>query len=415
MLKQFTLCEVTQDIPPIPFDKAVPVDRNFSSPYLPTPSPSPFLRQSRASTSKFVGTILNNPSPTHKKAIDYCMKLAGTHWTSNIPVSVRVNFSNLGNSLILGQGQPTRNWVVNDYICPVALAEAVVEEELNAMYSGIGKFDVLITLNTATSWYTGLDARPPSRYYDLVTVCLHEIYHGLFMSGGNIAVSLSPNTLAYAAFFVTSSVTGRFDSFMANQDGCNITAYKKDPSSLGTVLTGNNLWFVTESERVAKLYAPKPYIAGSSLYHLSETDYGGWDGENNDLMTPAIGSNYAQHNIGPIMSRIQALVLDIEGKVGADRCEVVNPPEVDNTPIDQDTGNSTGPREVDGSGLGGFVVKIGDTVVNGWVFVGAAGGLVALVVVSVVVRCVLSGRKKKERPRRRVQQPMRFGNAGGVV
>lgn len=343
------------------------------------------------------------------------MNLAETHWTSNIPVSVRVNFSNLGDSLILGQGQPTRNWVVNDYFCPVALAEAVVEEELNAEHGGIARFDVLVTLNTATKWYTGLNARPPSRHYDLVTVCLHEVYHGLFMSGSNIALSLSPNTLTYAAVFVTSSATGRFDSFMANQDGCNITAYNKDPSSLGTVLTGNNLWFVSESERVAKLYAPKPYIAGSSLYHLSETDYGALDGENNDLMTPAIGPNYAQHNIGPIMSQIQALVLDVEGKIGADRCEVVNPPEVDNTPINQDMGNMTKPHEVDQGGLGRFVVKIGDVLVSGWVFVGAAGGLVMLVVVSVATRCVLSGSKNKKRPRRRVQDPMRFGNAGEMV
>lgn len=220
----------------------------------------------------------------------------------------------------------------------------------------------------------------------------------------------------YAAFFVRGGVTGRFDSFMANQDGCNITAYREDPSSLGMVLTSNNLWFVSESERIAKLYAPKPYVAGSSIYHLSETDYGAGDGEDNDLMTPAIGSNYAQHNIGPIMSRIQALVLDIEGKVGADRCEVVNPPEEDNTPINQETGNITDPNRVDQEGLRGFVVKIGDALVSGWVFIGAAAGVIALVTVSVVIKCVLSSNtKSRGRPRRRVQEPLRHGNGGGVV
>lgn len=352
------------------------------------------------------------------------MQLAGSNWISPIPVTVRVNFSNIGDSLILGQGQPTRNWVVNDYICPVALAEAVVGEELNAAYPGIAKFDILMTLNTQADWYTGLDARPPPGKFDLVTVCLHEVYHGLFMSGGNIGISLSPVDLTYSAIFVRESVTGRFDAFMANQDGCNITAYKDDPRSLGTVLTGNNLWFVSESRRIARLYAPRPYLAGSSLYHLSEADYGAGDGTNNDLMTPAIGSNYGQHNAGPIMTQMQNLVLNVEGRVGADQCEVVNPPEVDDTQIEQGTGNEgDSGRENEEVGGGGFSFQIGDRTVNGWAVVGgAAGGLVAVLVVGFVARGVVSARRRDARqraqPRRRVDAAMNIangGNGGGVV
>lgn len=411
-INSFTVCEIPLDIQPPPPDPALPIDFNFSNPSSLT------FRQT--ATSTFTATIIGSRPSSYTTAINQCMILASANWRSSVPVSVHVNFSALSEPLILGQGQPTRNWIVNDYICPVVLAEAIVGEELNKGYPGLSHYDILMTLNTATNWYAGLDARAPSGQYDLVTVCLHEIYHGLFMSGGNIGISLSPIDLTYSAIFVRENIVGRFDSFMANQDGCNITAYKDDPISLGTALTGNNLWFVSESVRIARLYAPRPYLAGSSLYHLSEADYGPGAGGNNDLMTPAIGSNYAQHSVGEILTRIQELVLDIEKKSGADKCEVVNPPEVDNTPIEQGTGGENGDRGNESNS--GFVITIGDKTVNGWILVGGlVGGIIVLVVVGTIIRCMAVGSKRgrnagaQKRYVKEARNIANGGNGGGIV
>lgn len=425
---RFRLCEIPIDVPPMPYDRGDPVDMNFSSPSTtlldnPGSDRSHNSRQAaRQSSSTFSASIVGSASSAHKNAVNFCMELAEKNWVSDVGVTVKVSFSDLGDTLILGTAQPSRNWIVNNYICPVALAEAVVQEELNSGNSGDAKFDILMTLNSRANWYLGTDANPPSSQYDLVTVCLHEVYHGLFMSGGNIGISINQADLSYSAIFLRETASGRFDSFMANQDGCNITAYKDNPSNLGTVLTGNNLWFVSESERIGKLYAPRPYTPGSSLYHLSEADYAE-DGDNNDLMTPAIGSRYGQHNPGPIIQRIQDLILDFEGRPGADSCTAVNPPEIDDTPIDQGSGDGSDPSKSNEGEASGFTVKIGETTVSGWVLIGAAAGaVVAILLVSFTIRAVLSSKRKnsarKERPRRRVMDTVIFadgGNEGSIV
>lgn len=426
----FRICEIPEDIPPYPFDRGVPIDRNFSSPskkHFDTNQRSRFNKESyrvEKRNSKFLPTFVGSPSPDQKTAVRFCMERAEENWKSNWEVKIRVNFSDLGDPFLLGTGQPSRNWLVDNYICPMPLAEAVLDEDLNSGDAGNAKFEILMTLNTGAKWHLGLDAKPPSGTYDLVTVCLHEVYHGLFMSGGNIAIAFNSKNLSYSAFFLREDATGRFDSFMANQDDCNITAYKNSPSNLGTVLTGNNLWFVSESERVAKLFSPRPYTPGSSIYHLSEAEYG-TDDDQNGLMTPAIGSNFAQHNPGPIVNQMQSLILDVKGNAGADACEKVTPPKVDDTPITGGPGDQTGngDRE-EGGQADGFILTIGDKEISGWILVGgAAGAVAAIVVISIVMRGVLSSKKSKEpkqaRPQRRVHAgDLNFasgGNGGGIV
>lgn len=367
--------------------------------------------------STFVADIYNSPSPAHTGAIEYCLDLAAHSWESEVEVTVKVNFSQAGDGLVLGIGQPSLNFVVDDaYICPVALTEAILKKDVNGKRSGELKYDILATFNTATAWYTDWDAQPTSNMFDLPTVCLHEIYHGLFFSGGNIAVSLSRKEEAkYIGTFLRESVVGRFDAFMANQDDCNITAYAKNPEFLGTVLTGNNLWFVSESERIARLHAPRPYTQGSSLYHLSESVYGTSD-ENNDLMTPALGSAYAQHNIGAIVSRMQELVLNTSHYSGSDACRIINEPEVDNTLVSQSSGS--GDRS-DSTVGGGFRFRIGDTLVSGWIILGAAAGaLMVIIVASFIIRAVVRSSRKKacllaaEMPKKRITVD---GERGGLA
>lgn len=408
MKRGFHLCELPYDLPPSPYDYGHPVDLNRSRPSLDArqapPSPSP---------SAFAATLEGAFSAQQRTAVDYCMSRASAMWRSSVPVSVRVEFADLGDSLILGTAQPSRSWVVNGFICPVALAEAVIQEDLNAGYEGMARFDILMTLNVQARWYAGTDARTPSRNFDLVTVCLHEIYHGLFMSGGNIGVAVS--NASYTGFFLNDGIAGRFDAFMANQDGCDIAAYKDNAAHLGTVLTGNNLWFVARSRRVAKLYAPRPYTPGSSLYHLSEAAHGS-DGGGDDLMTPAIGSNYAQHNGGAVMRDIQAAVLDVQGARGADACAEVGEPQVEEGRVEQGSGGADG--GAGGADGGGFRVRIGGATVSGWVLVGAAAAALAVgAAACLAARAVrgAGGRKREARkPGRRVGvgEGVRFAEVG---
>lgn len=420
----FKLCEIPFDLPPHPADYGDPVDRNISRPRKKEmPRDNVTLRQSE---TQFLPTFIGEVSNSQKQAIQYCMALASETWDSSIPVTVRVNFSDMGNNLLLGSAQPSRSWIVNEFICPVALAEAVVAEDLNVNLPDQSSFDILMTLNTRAKWYDGTDAKTPRGHFDLVTVCLHEIHHGLFMTGGNIGIRRNPVDQSYHAVFFRENVGGRFDAFMANQDDCQISAYSDSPQHLGTVLTGNNLWFSSEGERIGRLHAPTPFISGSSLYHLSESTYG-FSGDDNDLMTPAIGSNYGQHNVGTIISQIQALMLDIDAKPGAKQCATVNAPVIDNTPIIQPNPNPNGEggENVFTCGDEGFRIALGSQCINGWIIVGAGvGGFVLILVAAISVSSVVSTRHSKsprgEGRRREWRTAEGYisetdGNAGGLV
>lgn len=344
-------------------------------------------------------------------------------------MTVQVRFSELSSKNVLGTGVPSRNWLVDDYIVSVALAESILGEELNSDMNGDLSYDILIVLNNITSWYLGTDARPRSGTYDLVTVCLHEVYHGLMMSGGNIVVYLTTSDgNDYEGRFRRSDVVGRYDAFIGNQDGCNIHGYANNRSALGIALTSNNVFFYgNDSKKIARIYAPRPYAAGSSVYHLSQADYG--NGKDlNDLMTPAIGQAYSQHNVGPLVEMMQREMLEVKKVTGARKCSVITPPEIDDTPISAPVaaGSASGSEDGgDGNGVGipgstgGFTIKFGDTQVNGWIVIGGGvGGFVLLI--ALFVGMYFAFRPQRHKGKRIVdpKQPevaRMLSNEGGLV
>ena len=61
---------------------------------------------------------------------------------------------------------------------PVALAEKIAGKSLNTDLEG----DLVLTINSSVNWYMGTDGQTPKTKYDLVTVVLHEVCHGLGFS-----------------------------------------------------------------------------------------------------------------------------------------------------------------------------------------------------------------------------------------
>lgn len=360
---------------------------------------------SRQKTSSFSYTLSTTATAPIKKSLTHCMSLASTLWQSSVPVSVRINITDFGISNLLGTARPSSNQLIDGKtIAPVALAEAISGRKLNG-----GTWHIVMTLNGGANWYTGIDGKPMG--FDLVTVCLHELYHGLFISSGNIGVSRGRT--GYNGVFYRE-INGRFDEFMGNSEGCWIRGYARNTSLLGRALTGNNLWFVTGSEKIARLHAPTPYKSGSSIYHLSEVEYGIGD---NDLMTPSIVMNYAQHDIGSVVRSMQRLILDLKSR--ARECENIGEPQVEEEVV----GGGGGGEEGDAKKNGGFVVKLGGQEISGWILVGGGVGGLVLVVVATFVGCAVcrggrGGRKEGKQRKRRIADNVNFvdgGNGGGVV
>lgn len=383
-------------------------------------------RQATAS-SRFEVTIIDAPSGAHETAVRYCMSLAEAAWVSSQAVRVLVQFGAFIDSTggddfgTLGTGQPSRNWLINGIQMPMALAKAIEGKDLNARLSGTGNFDLLINLNTNPDWYLGTDGKTEDLKFDLVTVCLHEAYHGLLMSGNNLAIEFDSDLKTYLAYHIQPSKIGRMDQFMSNHEDCNIDGYKFNETLLGDVLTSNNLYFTDASRtRIGKLHAPNPFIPGSSLYHLSESEYGA-PGNPDDLMTPVINMAYSQHNVGAVTLAIQATMMDLETQPAAWQCPDIGPPASVADPVTQAGGGSGSQREL-GVGLpsGGFTVSIGSTEISGWVIVGAAVGVLLLAVALLALRQCMQQKNARARPERRTRRDEAVakregGNEGGIV
>lgn len=413
------------------------------------------LRQNDGDFGGFNADYYGNFTRDQRHAIDYCLEEATYWWPSTIPVDVIVNFSAMEDRF-LGYAQPTSFWTINNTFYPIALLKAMTDHDFNQTITA----DVYMNFNSHIKWFTGslITDSPDSSEYDLISVCFHELLHGLFMSGGNIKIDRIGTQInnsnmnanysginGYLAKFCNPDYVGRFDGFLANENGCSIVeAFKNSPQWLGDSVTTNNLWFASSNgTRIARLHAPRPYIQGTSIYHLSLGTYED-NADNNDLMQPAMGRGYRQHDIGKIMREIIAVIVN-ESESHAKYCDDVERPIADQTTIEGGSGEKDGSGQADGvdpddagnsnsendsgnnpgsgqsTGGGGFAITVGTTTISGWLIVGIAVGLIFTIVLSAfAVRAVIYSRLNHNIPPRRVPRPDRIelsahGNATDVI
>jgi hypothetical protein len=90
---------------------------------------------------------------------------------------------------------------------------------------------------------------------------------------------------------------------MEDSGGTKLTSYTNSSTELGSLLTSGSLWFNGSNANAAnggtrvKMYAPSPWVVGSSYSHL---DYNTFAGTANRMMVWAVGSGSANHNPGPV-------------------------------------------------------------------------------------------------------------------
>lgn len=179
---------------------------------------------------------------------------------------------------------------------PTPLAEALSGKELNS-----GDFDMTVTLNANINWYYGTDAKAQSGRYDMITVLLHEIAHGLGFSS-SMSIVNSDTQGQYGQ----SGSAYIFDIFMQDSKKVKLTntgVYGNPSTGLKTSLTSNALYFglknPTFANKLPRLYAPSPYKSGSSFSHFDESTY--TFGTPNSLMSPSVRAAEVNHNPGELL------------------------------------------------------------------------------------------------------------------
>ena len=242
-----------------------------------------------------------------KTAVEYAASILRTLLPADTKFTIIASWEKIATSGVLAQSTITDTkigWEIdalNPLVkYPIALAEKIAGKSLNEDIQG----DITLAVNSSiTNWYFSTDGNTSVQQYDLVTVALHEICHGLgffssFSSDGTIG-SYGGNKIPLI-----------YDTFVESLTGNRLTdtlIFLNPSNSLGSQLVGNQLYFngpllknYTTSKPTryasprAKLNAPTTWDAGSSISHLDELATIPTDA----LMTPFINLGEAIHDPG---------------------------------------------------------------------------------------------------------------------
>ncbi len=241
--------------------------------------------------------VTYNDFPTEAKdAVQYAIDIWSRNFESKVPINVEASWETNADNRVLGSARP--GYYFNNFSgapdpdlwYPSALANSLAERDLDPRQK-----EVFLTVNSTPLWYTGIDGKPSPRSYDLVSVILHEIAHGLgFLSNAE-----------YDRFFGTGYMfqPTPFDAYVQLSDGRTFTDFCSRSADLGKAMLGPLFWsgvsgIAANNGVKPKLYTPSPYQEGSSITHLDEDAFA--NSLINSAMTPNLEPGEAFRSPGPI-------------------------------------------------------------------------------------------------------------------
>ncbi len=267
----------------------------------------------RVSAATFTFTHYGTP-PEAQAAIQHAADIWGGILVSDIPIKVAVSWTPLGTSA-LGVTFPNGrkdfpNAPYDSTWYATALANSIAQAELNP-----GEDDINVYLNSSTNWYYGTDGATPAGQYDLVSIALHELGHGLGFVGlakktgaeGSFGLLLASDFAPLITTFPwpqQDTLPGIFDRFLSNASNSPLMQLENPGVALGQALTSGQVYFsgsnaiAANNGGAARIYAPSVFALGSSCVHFNEATYP--TGNANELMTPFSGAGVANHWPGPV-------------------------------------------------------------------------------------------------------------------
>ena len=292
------------------------------------PPPANYFKNRDSKGGASIDVIYNGFSTQAKVPVEKAVAILESLLSPEVKMTVVANWIKISTIGVLANSSTTgyaSGWSINALtpwaLYPVALAEKIKGESIN----GDADADIILNINSTVNWYLGIDGKPTLLRFDLVTVALHELIHGMgFFDSMNVDASGG----SYGSF----SVPVIYDTFIENRKGQNLTdtfTFKNPSIALTGQLTSGQLYFSgpllynytthnSYSSKKAKLWAPTAFDAGSSISHLDDDSTLLVDG----LMRPFIDREAAIHSPGK-------LILSILGDLGWINTRIIHKPHSD--------------------------------------------------------------------------------------
>jgi hypothetical protein len=226
-----------------------------------------------------------------------------------VPIVIDASWAALGSGILGGTDSWNRAYANRSGLpqantwYPDAIADYLHGADL-----GGGAWDMQMQFSTNYSWYLGTTGTPGAGKYDFVSVALHEIGHGMGMSGMFDSAGVWYDTRYPGVPMI-------YDTFLEDTAGNKLIGKAISPTNVTSAVywDGPNARAANGGNRVA-LYAPSTYKPGSSIYHLDYPAYQSY------LMSPYLSSNTVHHEIDP-------LTIGILEDIGWDFQDPVRTPE----------------------------------------------------------------------------------------
>ena len=232
-----------------------------------------------------------------RPAVQAAVDIWSENFASTVPVNVNVKWGSSSSYGVLASASAKNNFS-NFNGAPdktlyyaSALANALAGRDLDPTSP-----EIEISITSNAPWYYGTDGNCPARSFDLVSVILHEMGHGLGFVSGNYYD-------AFSGFGRVDQPTP-FDAYAQLPDGRRLADMPSPSLEAGKAMTSDLVWSGENAVKAnngikPKLYTPSTYEPGSSISHLDEATFS--QSVDNAVMTPNLDSGEVFQLPGPLV------------------------------------------------------------------------------------------------------------------
>ena len=237
-----------------------------------------------------------------KRELQLAVDIWAANFQSKVAITIDATWSSSQSISVLGSARPGGYFAGfsgapdSSLWYPSALANALAGKDLD-----VRSAEITINVNSRGNWNRRGDGAPTTQEYDLKSVFIHEMGHGLgFLSNDSYD--------SYLGFGSIEQPTP-FNAYTQTPDGRRLADLPSPSLELGKALRSTLVWsgalgIGANGGAKPVLYTPETYEDGSSISHLDEKTYA--DSPLDRVMTPNLEAGEVFAGPGPLLLAMMA-------------------------------------------------------------------------------------------------------------